>query len=204
MKKIVFIAVLAFICQFGYAQKFDFGAHGSVVNTWLLNKNVNDDGAEQDVEFTVVPHFGLHAGMYFTENFGFETGVSFGKFSQKYIGADGGTIINNARTDLKTMSIPFLLKMGSAAFFEIGIKYSTISKATHTNTLSGLYQLYSIYGGKPGTSSDVKGNFKSGFLSFVIGFGGNIELSEKMFITRSEEHTLNSSHIPLSRMPSSA
>lgn len=183
MKKIILVAAFAFICQFTFSQKFDFGAHGSAVTTWLLNKNVNDDGDEQDVEFTIVPHFGFHAGIYFSENFGIETGVSFGKFSQKYIGANGGTVINNARTDLKTLSIPFLIKLGSTAFFEFGIKYSSISKATHVNTLEGLNILYSAYGGTPGATSDVKGSFKSGFLSFVIGFGGNIELTDKLFIT---------------------
>lgn len=185
MKKILFFVAFAIICQFAFSQKFDFGAHGSAVTTWMLNSNVNADGNEQDIEFTIVPHFGIHVGMYFTENFGFETGVSFGKFSQKYIGAEGGTIINNARTDLNTMNIPFLIKLGSEAFFEFGIKYSSIRTATHTNTLSAAdqFQYNLLYGGQTGDNIDVRGDFSNGFLSFVIGFGGNIELTDKLFIT---------------------
>jgi len=174
MKKIVFIAVLAFICQFGFSQTFDMGFYGSANSTWLLNKNVNDDGDEQDVEFTVVPNFGINVGIFFTETFGIETGVSFGKFSQKYVGSfTGGSVDYTSRMDLKTTNIPFLLKLGKEAFFEFGIQYSSIGKATYTyEDISGFTLVI-----------DRKSAFKSSFVTLLIGFGGNISITDWMFIT---------------------
>jgi len=174
MKKIIIVAVFAFAGIIAYAQTFDMGVYGSANSTWLLNKNVNDDGDEQDVEFTVVPNWGINVGIFFTETFGIETGVSFGKFSQKYVGSFfGGSVDYNSRMDLKTTNIPFLLKLGKEAFFEFGIQYSSIGKATYT------------YTDVSGTSIELdrKSAFKSSFVTLLIGFGGNISITDWMFIT---------------------
>ena len=200
MKRGTILLMVAAICQIANAQTvFDIGGYGEGNTTWLLNKNVNNDGDEQDIEFSGAIHFGFHSIVYFTDALGLETGVSFGKFSQKYIGGEGGQIILESSNDLSTFSIPFYVKLGKEAFFEFGIKYTNISKATHTNNV-GLFDpgvkytgLGTILGiGLPwvGTGplegsppADVKGYYKNSFVSGVMGFGGNIEITDWVFLT---------------------
>ena len=124
MKKICIIFFLFFFVFSAWAQKFDIGAFGMGNTTWLLNKNVNNDGDEQDPEFTFVLNYGVNTAFFVSENFGFELDDIFGVFSQKYngrvhvLGSDKGY---DSRVDMQTMQLSFLLKFGSVPTFDLRV-----------------------------------------------------------------------------------
>jgi len=155
--------------------------------TWLLNKNVNNDGDEQDPEFTFVFNYGVNTAFFVSENFGFELDAIFGNFSQKYNGRVqvlGSDQVYESRVDMKTMQLPFLLKFGSDATFELGVQYTKINSVTYHNDNNSAqlpYVFYTPYG-MNGEIIDVSDEYGNSFFSFVIGFGGNVPITDQLLI----------------------
>ena len=175
MKKL-FFGIALILGGSASAQMLEVGIVDQISSTWIFNENVSAAGAEGDYAPAFGNTIGLRAGYYFTENFGVESGVMFGAHNQKYTGTYKSNLLLSAEAyeaevNLKTTNIPILLKFGSKSYIELGAMYSSIGKATYSRT-----------GNDPVSGVDVSSAFGGSSLAAVLGFGGNIDVSDELKI----------------------
>src|SRR3954468_4307875 len=120
MKKIFLGLALIFA---GFAvnaqQQFNIGLGGGIYSTWLVNKNVSDQGDDLDFAVTFSGQIGINASYYFNDKLALSSGLLFSGHHQKYQGEfkAGGTIISSyeAKAKLSYLDIPLLLRFGGGA-----------------------------------------------------------------------------------------
>lgn len=187
MKKILLVSLLISFSYLGFSQFF-VGGQFAYNSTWLMNKQVFDEGPEMDIAASFGNYFGATAGYYFNDKFGLELNANFNKIEQKYTGNFKQLLSNdrayyNASTVLNTTDIPVLLKLGKASYFEFGGLFSFVNKATYYRNFDGNY-LVGIYKNNLSFDltdiepMDVKDTFKSFGFGVVMGFGANFNLIE--------------------------
>ena len=129
MKKIFLgLALIATGFSVNAQKQFNIGLGGGIYSTWLVNKNVSDQGDNLDFAVTFSPQIGVNASYYFNEKLGLSTGLLFSGHSQKYQGEFkfGTTILATyeAKAKLSYLDIPLLLRFGggkNGAYFEFGL-----------------------------------------------------------------------------------
>ncbi|HOZ29325.1 MAG TPA: hypothetical protein PLL66_00240 [Bacteroidales bacterium] len=186
MKKIVLILVFAAVSTISFAQ-LTLGGHFAYNSTWLMNKQVFDEGAEMDVAASFGHYYGLIAGYYFSDNFGLEINFNSNKIEQKYSGSIDYVIGDernnyNASTVLKTTDIPILMKFGKNSYFEFGPMFQFVNKATYTRTFDetanlGWYNDH-FYTFSNEVNKAVKSDFNGIGIGVCMGFGANFNLIE--------------------------
>ena len=188
MKKIFFISLFVSLAFTSFSQ-FYAGAHFAYNSTWLMNKQVFDEGPEMDIAVSFGNYFGVMAGYYFTDQLGVEININPNKIVQKYRGDFklSGTderAYYNSSTVLNTIDFPILLKLGKVAYFELGGIFSLVNQATYNKKFDGNYVI-AVYKDIPFYTDfanrenvDVKETFKDFGFGAVIGFGTNINLIE--------------------------
>ncbi|MFM8241887.1 MAG: hypothetical protein ACKN86_03705, partial [Crocinitomicaceae bacterium] len=143
------------------------GVKGGYNSTWLFNKNISNQGAEQDYAAGWGSCYGLGAAVYYGP---IGLGVEFlrGTHTGGYAGDFIGKYSSNVK--LNVTQIPFLLKLKSenGAYVELGAQVNSISKATYTFD----YTDSDIFDG----TSDETSNYSKSFTSAVLGFGANVKL----------------------------
>jgi hypothetical protein len=162
------------------AQDFRLGITGGLNSTWLLNKNVFDQGDDLDVASTFGGRFGVEGIYSFSEKAGISLGLNFiSGHNQKYTGDLGTNVNYDAKTMLRYLDIPVLFRLtsGSGSYFEIGPQLSILSSAKQDYTLSPDPNKTSYSG------EDVKWAFNSTNVALVFGFGADIDVSENVYIT---------------------
>lgn len=186
MKKIVLILVFAVVSSISFAQ-LTLGGHFAYNSTWLMNKQVFDEGAEMDVAASFGSYYGLIAGYYFSDAFGVEINFNANKIEQKYAGSIKYLLTDDrnsysASTVLKTTDIPILMKFGKSSYFEFGPIFQLVNKATYTRTFDattgvGWYndQLYTFTNE---LNKGVKAEFNGIGVGVCMGFGANFSLVE--------------------------
>lgn len=183
MKKITLVIVLIATTLVVNAQEFKIGAGFGYYSTWLVNKNVSDQGDDLDFAATFAGQFGLNAQYYFKDNLGLNFGLLYSGHNQKYTGEEsfGGTTISyEFKTKMKYLDIPVLLRMGGGAkgaYFEFGPQFGFLMSAKDEASVSG--------GGMTFDTSDVdvKSTLKSSNIALILGFGVDIDASENVIIT---------------------
>jgi hypothetical protein len=193
MKKLALLIVLFSISVMSFAQEgLTLGGHFSYNSTWLLNKQVFDEGAEMDVAVSYGNYYGIIAGYYFSKNLGVELNFNVNKLVQKYEGKIDylfSTLYPDpnsytAATVIRTTDIPILLKFGSNSYFELGPLVQLVNKATYTRTFNETNSLKpgwyngTSYGFSNVSSIGVKSDFNSLGFGVVMGFGANFNLIE--------------------------
>jgi hypothetical protein len=167
MKKIILSAVLLTTLNLSAQISIDGGVKGSYNSTWLFNKNISDQGAEQDYAMAWGSNVGVGASVYFGPvGIGVEflrgthTGGYAGDFLGKY----------NSNVKLNVTQIPLLLKFKSenGAYIELGAQVNSINKATYTFD----YTDSDFFDG----TSDETSNYSKSFTSAVLGFGANVRI----------------------------
>lgn len=167
MKKIILSALLISSLNLHSQISVEGGVKGGYNSTWLFNKNISDQGAEQDYAAGWGSNYGLGAAVYFGP---IGLGVDFlrGTHTGSYAGDFLGKYSSNVK--LNVTQIPFLLKLKSenGAYVELGAQVNSISKATYTfdYTDSDIFD---------GTSNETS-NYSKSFTSAVLGFGANVKL----------------------------
>lgn len=148
-----------------FGQKLYIGALYSSNSTWLLNSHVTKSD-DQTYKFSS----GYNAGVSFTykliNKVGIEADILFSKTLQKYELDIISTNTSVAETQLNSIDIPVLLKVGNHVFFEVGPVISFKTKAEYT-----FEELSAI---------DVSDNFKSTDIGGVLGFGGGFGIAKKL------------------------
>lgn len=190
MKKIFFISLFVSLAFTSFSQ-FYAGAHFAYNSTWLMNKQVFDEGPEMDIAVSFGNYFGVMAGYYFTDQLGVEININPNKIVQKYrgdfklSGTDERAYYNSSLV-LNTIDFPILLKLGKVAYFELGGIFSLVNKAIYNKTFEedysyriGIYKDIPLYNDfKNVENLDVKYAFKDLGIGAVVGFGANINLIE--------------------------
>lgn len=189
MKKLGILLVLVSISAMSFAQ-LTLGGHFAYNSTWLMNKQVFDAGAEMDIAASFGSYYGLIAGYYVTDNFGFEINFNANKIEQKYSGSIdylfSDTLRNayNASTVLKTTDIPVLFKFGQNSYFELGPVIQLVNKATYTRTFEEVNALNPGWYNSMGyafsnvTNEGVKSTFNGVGFGVAFGFGANFNIIE--------------------------
>ncbi|MEY4571851.1 MAG: hypothetical protein RLZ10_1068 [Bacteroidota bacterium] len=145
----------------------DGSVKGSYNSTWLFNKNISDQGTEQDYAMGWGSNYGVGASVYYgVIGLGIEflrgshTGGYAGDFLGKY----------NSNVKLNMTQIPLLLKLKSenGGYIELGASVNNISKATYTFD----YTDSDIFDG----SSNETSNYSKSYTSVILGFGANVKL----------------------------
>ncbi|MCF8408636.1 MAG: PorT family protein [Crocinitomicaceae bacterium] len=173
MKKII-LSVLLFTAVNLTAQiSIDGGVKGSYNSTWLFNKNISDQGAEQDYDMAWGSNVGIGAAVYYGPiGFGVEflrgthTGGYAGDFGLAGFLASGKYTSN---VKLNVTQIPLLLKLKSkgGAYIELGAQVNSISKAIYNRDFAD-NDLFDA------TDNTVTSEYAKSFTSAVLGFGANV------------------------------
>lgn len=167
MKKIILSAVLLTALNLSAQISIDGGVKGSYNSTWLFNKNISDQGAEQDYAMAWGSNVGLGASVYFGA---IGVGVEF--LRGTHTGGYAGDFIGkyNSNVKLNVTQIPLLLKFKSenGAYIELGAQVNSINKATYAfdYTDSDIFD----------RTSDETSNYSKSFTSAVLGFGANVRI----------------------------
>jgi hypothetical protein len=145
----------------------DGSVKGSYNSTWLFNKNISDQGAEQDYAMGWGSNVGVGASVYYGAiGFGVEflRGTHTGGYAGDYLGKYSSNV------KLKMTQIPLLLKLKSenGAYIELGASVNNISQATYTFD----YTDSDIFDG----SSNETSTYSKSFTSAILGFGANVRL----------------------------
>lgn len=188
MKKLALFFVLVGFSVMSFGQLY-LGGQFAYNSTWLMNKQVFDEGAELDVAASFGNYYGLVGGYYFTDNFGLEFNCNFNKIEQKYTGSikyvlNDDRNVHNSSTVLNTMDFPILMKFGKSSYFELGPVIMLVNKATYTRTFedensegwpSGWYndRLYTF---NSVSNIGVKSDFNGSGFGVAMGFGANFDL----------------------------
>jgi len=182
MKKLIVLSLFVIAAVGLNAQSFYFGGAFTGKSTWLLNKAVFDRGASQDIGASFGNDYGIVGGIDFNDGgAGIEINFLFNTFSQKYVGTKdnfaGIYSDYTAKSVFKSFDIPVLFKTGSeGAYFEIGPVLSFINKATYERDMNDA-RLQDI---EPTDNSDAYSGTNVGA---IMGFGGNINVSDNLKIT---------------------
>lgn len=181
MRKILrpaFVTALAFVFlnfPAANAQTLWVGAGGSYNATWLLNKNVNDQGDNLNPAASGAPAFGLMANYLFNNSFGVVLEANLARIDQRYSGT-GSSGDFDARTKTSWMDIPLLilLKTQGGVYLELGPQFSFLNKVTETVESNNSALSY--------TDKDFTDNFNNTVISGVFGFGGLFPITETVSI----------------------
>ena len=188
MKKLILFFVLVSISVMSFAQ-LTLGAHFAYNSTWLMNKQVFDEGPEMDIAASFGTYYGIIAGYYFSDNFGVEINFNPNKIEQKYAGSikyffNDDRNSYDASTVIKTLDIPILMKFGKNSYFELGPLVQLINKATYSRTFeeTNLFN-FGHYNNQDYIFSDatniaVKSDFKGTGIGITMGFGANFNIVE--------------------------
>ncbi len=188
MKKTFLLIVFVGIAAMSFAQ-LTLGGHFAYNSTWLMNKQVFDEGAEMDVAVSYGTSYGIIAGYYFSDDFGLEINFNPNKIEQKYEGSIKYFFSDernsyNASTIMKTLDIPVLMKFGKNTYFELGPLVQMVNKVTYTRTFEETNILYPgwyhsrSYSFKNVSSEGVKSSFKDIGFGASLGFGANFNIIE--------------------------
>lgn len=159
------------------AQGLKVGLGGGVNSTWLLNKNVSDQGDAIDFASTSGGSFGLKAQYFFNDKMGVEMDILYSGHNQKYKLDDGNAEI---KTKLRYIDIPVLFRYGGGKgfYFEVGPQVSILSSAKDED-LAFSYGPVNI----PLEETDVKESLNGTNFALVLGLGADIPVADFLTIT---------------------
>lgn len=177
IKKLLFSAGFTALGVFATAQtSFDVGIFGMANTPWIINNNVSDQGDDMDFAVPFKVNAGLSAVMHISPTFGLQLEVAKGAYGQKWQGefANGDTYESNVH--INAIDIPFAIRLGEKGYFELGVQYSLLSG--HKYEISST----DITGAGFNYTADVDTSWGSSNFSGILGFGANVELSEKLYL----------------------
>ena len=168
-RNLLLIAGLAFSVGLNAQVTFEVQGKGAMASTWLFNKNISDQGAEQNYAMAWGSSFGAGISLYYKN-----IGIGIEGLASKHVGGYSGRLGDfnyNSQVTLKGYQIPILLKFKSdgGVYSELGVQVNGISRATYTAQ------------GDIGESTyNAQGYYAKKYMSAVLGFGANIKISKKI------------------------
>jgi hypothetical protein len=175
MKKIILSVLLISSLNLHSQISVEGGIKGSYNSTWLFNKNISDQGTEQDYAAGWGSNYGLGASVYYG-SIGLGVDFLMGSHKGGYTGEYPLVGMYQSDVKLNITQIPILLKLKSKVtgpYVELGAQLNTISKASYNRT----YDNTSLLNVSEG---DVMDEYSKTFTSAVLGFGINMRWSESL------------------------
>ncbi len=170
MKRLfLIISGIAFSLTVNAQVTFEVHGKGGMASTWLFNKNISDQGAEQDYAMAWGSNYGVGINLYY-KNIGIGIEGLASKHTGGYTGTIGGLSYTSHST-LKGYQIPVLLKLKSegGVYLELGVQANGVSNATY-HYQSDLLE----------NTKNVSSEYSKNYMSAVLGFGANVKLSKKI------------------------
>ena len=177
MKNVISLFLLLFLSLSSFGQfAVDVQGKGLANSTWLVNKNISDQGASQDYAPAWGSSYGVAGNIYFGMT---GVGIEFlytthnAAYTGIYSLNDIPTGNYTSNIKLQTIQIPLLLKFQSdkGAYIEIGPQLTNISSAQFDR--SG-----ELIGIGFDESKDVSDEYASSYISGVLGFGSKIAFGD--------------------------
>ncbi len=186
MKKILVTLLFVSTAAIINAQEFKIGLGGGIYSTWLVNKNVSDQGPDVDFASTFGGQVGLNLQYYFKDNFGINMGLLITGHNQKYTGKFDNGDKYESKANIRYLDVPVLLRAGGGAkgaYFEFGPQFSFLmtGKEAFTSTPANSVS-NDLLGKNDYKDFNIKDDLKSSVISGVIGFGVDIDASEDIII----------------------
>lgn len=193
MKKLFLLVAIAAITTGVYAQKGAFaGLNFAYNSTWLMNPQVFDDGAGQDIVPSFGHYYGLVLGYNFIDNVGVEVDVNFSKVVQKYTGRLNIWLTDNyntynSRIQMNTIDIPLMIRFGEKSYFEMGGVFQIVNAVSYTQDFNDPHGIITSYWYKdlvlyhtfvPEGTIEVQEKFRKNGFGVALGFGSDIDLWE--------------------------
>ncbi len=177
MKRIIICVMVLMATQLVQSQSMMIGVKGAYNTTWLMNKNIFDQGDEINPDASFAPSYGVNGTFFFNDNLGLSLEANINKITQKYSGLNSDTITWKGFDKLTYMEIPLLLNLSNKGglYFEIGPKVSFLTGATGESVTSPS-NIFDY------NERNVKSGFSSTMFSAVFGFGVNIKASDLEYI----------------------
>ncbi|MEW6467725.1 MAG: porin family protein [Bacteroidota bacterium] len=150
------------------------GIRGTVNNTWLLNKNM-----QQDKNMKLVPSIGFSGGIMIGYHMNNIMAINveglYSTYSQRYKDGEQDTITWTARTDLAYIEIPILLRFDfeNYKYLEFGVRLGMLQDARYSYT-NDLFPAFN-YSNEP-AKDPVSGesHFEKKNTALLFGWGGGI------------------------------
>ncbi len=180
MKKALLTIAIVVAALSTQAQSFRLGVSGGVNSTWLMNKNVFDANDGLDIATSFGGRFGIDAIYSFNDKVGISVGFNFlSTHNQKYTGEQGPADYD-LTTKLRYLDIPILFRLTSSGgtYFELGPQIGILGTAKESFESSN-----SNVFGPDYDDINVKSGFNSTNIAVILGFGVDIDVTEKIYIT---------------------
>nr|MBK9653037.1 PorT family protein [Bacteroidota bacterium] len=177
MKRIIICVMVLMATQLVQSQSMMIGVKGAYNTTWLMNKNIFDQGDELDPDASFAPSYGVNGIFYFNDNLGLAIEANVNKITQKYSGVILDSITWEGSDKLTYMEIPLLLHLANKGgmYFEIGPKVSFLTGAT--GAIETTPSFISDY-----NERTIKKGFNKTMFSLVFGFGVNVRASDLVYV----------------------
>lgn len=162
------------------AQGIRVGLTGGVNSTWLFNNNVSDANDELDMAAAFGGRLGVEAIYAFNEKMGISLGLNFlSTHNQKYTGEFNNGEEFEVTEHLKYFDVPLLFRLTSpgGTYFEIGPQFGFLGKVTED------YESPTNVFGLPYEGDEHEGSYEDMNIAVVLGFGVDIDVTERIFIT---------------------
>lgn len=179
MKKLLLVALVALGINQVSAQKgLELGVYAQPQNTWILNQEDLDKGAELDYQTTIKTAYGVNVGFNFTNTLGIRSGLMLSTQGQKYKGEGVGYSFTSEQK-LSYIKVPVLLKFNSnpsaktSFLFNIGPEFGVLSKAQSTS--DGTY-----LGANIKTDNDNTNAYNNLDIAAVMGLGLQANLGHNL------------------------
>ena len=178
MKKIFIASLLTLTIVTTSAQDFRIGLKGIFNSTWLFNNNISDRGADADYLASFGYTSGITSALYFTENLGVSVDLFYAWHYQLLDGILSTEDAYTSVTLVKYLDVPVLFRVSSEGgpYIEIGPQVSFLAGAEE------IYEFSSSTGPGSSLTKNFKDDFNSLTLAAVLGFGYDIEASDKILI----------------------
>jgi len=170
--KRIFLLISGIVFSMGVSAQltFEVQGKGAMASTWLFNKNISNQGPEQDYAMAWGSSYGAGINLYYKN-----IGIGVEGLASKHVGGYSGDIVllgkYSSQVTLKGFQIPVLLKLKSegGGYLELGVQANGVSNAT-----------YSFQNDLGESTDNVSGNYAKNYMSAVLGFGANVKLSKKI------------------------
>lgn len=180
MKKQILLVLIIISSLQTFAQPksgvFCIGIMGMGKNTWLFNKNVNDQPlGEQELQLSFGTNLGATMSFYFNDNVGIGLDILYGTHNQKYNGVTDNIIKTpyTSKFHLSSLDMPLYLRLSTngGAYFEFGSVFSVITGATYSRETADLSE-----------KSNEKSNTSGFNIAPMFGMGIDVNVNDRIII----------------------
>lgn len=195
MKKFFLTQLFITIIVLSLNAQLNVGAHFFYNSTWLMNQQVFDDKLA-DVKPSFGMSYGLITAYYFNETLGLEINFNLNKIKQSYQGEipvflHSKPASYTAVSQLSTLDIPVMLKLGKTTYCELGPMISVRTAADYSCTYTNLDEYIAPFGNFNDTllghqllanidKVDTKDYYKPYGIGVAFGIGGNATLHQNL------------------------